>query len=215
MTTVLVYGDSTVQGFWDTEGGWVQRLRRYLDAKFLNDPDHYYPLFNLGVSGDTSKDLLERFQLETKNRLNEAQSKKEVILLLSVGTNDSMILNKSKKNQIAIGDFGNNLQKLISLAKKYSDKIIFVGDMPVDEDRVDPIPWHDTASYRNESVKAYQDRAERVCKEEGILFIDLYSRFIHANYKMLLEDGCHPNNAGHQKIFEIVRDELAKRKIIP
>ena len=66
MTTVLVYGDSTVQGFWDTEGGWVQRLRSYLDKKFLNNPDCYYPLFNLGVSGDTSKDLLERFQGETK-----------------------------------------------------------------------------------------------------------------------------------------------------
>lgn len=215
MTTVLVYGDSTVQGFWDTEGGWVQRLRSYLDKKFLSNPDHYYPLFNLGVSGDTSKDLLERFQSETKNRLNEAQNKRDVVILLSVGTNDSMIINKTKKNQIEITTFAENLRELIALAKKYSDSVCFVGDMPVDENKVDPIPWHDTASYRNEFVKAYQDRAEHLCKEQGMLFIDLYSKFIHTNYKALLEDGCHPNNEGHQKIFEIVRDELTKRSIIP
>ena len=215
MTTVLVYGDSTVQGFWDTEGGWVQRLRSYLDKKFLNNPDCYYPLFNLGVSGDTSKDLLERFQGETKNRLNEAQDKNEVIIILSVGTNDSMVINKSNKNQIEISNFANNLKELISLAKKYSNTIIFVGDMPVDEDKVDPIPWHDTASYRNEFVKTYQDVAENVCKEQGILFIDLYSVFIRKSYKTLLEDGCHPNNEGHKMIFEIVRDELKNRGIIP
>ncbi len=193
----------------------MQRLRSYLDKKFLNNPDCYYPLFNLGVSGDTSKDLLERFQFETKNRLNEAQDKNEVIIILSVGTNDSMLINKSKKNQTEIGNFANNLKELISLAKKYSNKIIFVGDMPVDEDKVDPIPWHDTASYRNEFVKAYHDMAEKVCEEQKVLFINLYSNFINKNYKNLLEDGCHPNNEGHKMIFEIVRDELKKRGVIP
>lgn len=215
MTTILVYGDSTVQGFWDTEGGWVQRLRSYLDTTFLKDPDRYYPLFNLGVSGDTSQDLLERFQSETKNRLNEAQNKSEVIILVSVGTNDSMIINTSKKNQIEIGAFANNLKELIRLAKTYSNTVIFVGDMPVDEDRVDPIPWHDSASYRNEFVKAYQDVAEEVCKKHKIMFIDLYSRFINTDYKDFLEDGCHPNNKGHKMIFETVHTELKKKGILP
>ena len=147
--------------------------------------------------------------------MNEAQDKNEVIIILSVGTNDSMVINKSNKNQIEISNFANNLKELISLAKKYSNTIIFVGDMPVDEDKVDPIPWHDTASYRNEFVKTYQDVAENVCKEQGILFIDLYSVFIRKSYKTLLEDGCHPNNEGHKMIFEIVRDELKNRGIIP
>ncbi len=35
MTRILVFGPSTTYGAWDIEGGWVQRLRRYLDEKQL------------------------------------------------------------------------------------------------------------------------------------------------------------------------------------
>lgn len=31
---VLVFGDSITQGFWDTEGGWVERLRKYYDQYY-------------------------------------------------------------------------------------------------------------------------------------------------------------------------------------
>jgi lysophospholipase L1-like esterase len=33
---VLVFGDSIAQGYWDSEGGWVERLRKANDsATFL------------------------------------------------------------------------------------------------------------------------------------------------------------------------------------
>ena len=49
MTQILVFGTSTTYGCWDIEGGWVQRLRKYLDEKQLDDPELYYIVYNLGI----------------------------------------------------------------------------------------------------------------------------------------------------------------------
>src|SRR3989344_3552583 len=98
MTLILVFGDSITYGAWDTNGGWVQRLRTYLDKKQLADPKLYYELYNLGVSGDTSTDLLERFEAETKQRIKRMSAKEEIIIIVAIGTNDSIINNKTKKH---------------------------------------------------------------------------------------------------------------------
>lgn len=66
---VLVFGASITQGYWDTQGGWVQRLRTHYDKKQIADLTKDNPsVFNLGVSADTTKDILERFEAETKAR---------------------------------------------------------------------------------------------------------------------------------------------------
>ena len=41
MTCLLVFGDSITYGAWDLEGGWVQRLRSFIDKKNLTDPNFY------------------------------------------------------------------------------------------------------------------------------------------------------------------------------
>src|SRR3989344_2210257 len=125
MTTLLVFGTSTVYGAWDSEGGWVQRLRRYLDEKQLANPELYYIVYNLGVSGDTSRDVLERFDSETKNRLEGSND--EIVIVLAIGSNDSIVNNKTNKTNIPIEDFSSNVEQLILKAKKYADKVIFVG----------------------------------------------------------------------------------------
>ncbi|MDP3998378.1 MAG: hypothetical protein Q8P89_02085 [bacterium] len=67
---ILAFGTSTTYGAWDIEGGWVQRLRRFLDEKIITaNYEHDYFVYNLGVSGDKSADILERFETETKARL--------------------------------------------------------------------------------------------------------------------------------------------------
>lgn len=34
---VLVFGDSITQGYWDTEGGWVKRIRSHYDLLQITD----------------------------------------------------------------------------------------------------------------------------------------------------------------------------------
>ena len=70
MARILVFGDSITYGAWDKRGGWVQRLREFLDEKNLIDLNKIPVLiYNLGVSGDTTNDALERFEFESKKKI--------------------------------------------------------------------------------------------------------------------------------------------------
>jgi len=69
-------------------------------------------------------------------------------------------------------------------------------------------------SYKNEYIRKYDEIIKTVCEENKINFVEVFRKFKELNYQNLLDDGLHPNSAGHQKIFEIVKDSLIKNKII-
>ena len=212
MARILIFGDSITYGAWDKEGGWVARLRKWIDEKNLSDSDFYCLVYNQGISGDTSKDILERFEFETNMRINEKDS--GLIFIFAIGGNDSAFVHSKKNASIPEKEFGGNLLRLIKEARQFSSKIIFVGLIPQDESKVNPVPWNKSISYKNEYVKKYDEIIKQICKENNVLFIELFDKFSKMNYKKLLEDGCHPNSEGHKIMFEAVRNFLVKNKLI-
>ncbi len=207
MVNILVFGASITWGAWDIEGGWVQRLRKFLDKKNTEGKSDLM-VYNLGVSGDTSKWILERFENEIKGRLGEDKT----IIIISAGINDSVWVNKTKKLRVKTEDFEKNINKLIEIARKYSSKILFVGLTPCDEKKVDPIPWAPGWSYKNELIKKFDYKTKEVCKQQKIEFIDVYDKL--RDSKEVLQDGVHPNSKGHEIIFENVKEFLIKNKIV-
>lgn len=215
MAQILVFGDSVVWGAWDKEGGWVARLRKFLDKRTLSIPEFhntdFLMVYNLGVSGDSSGWLLKRFEPEVMQRLKE---KDRTIIIIAIGKNDSCFLENKKSFMTPPKQFEKNIQKLISLSRKYSSKIIFVGTAMIDETKTMPIYWNKNMHCRNEHLKQYNDIIKSVCAKKKIRFIDIYGKFAKTDYKKLLEDGLHPNSEGHKMIFETVKDFLVKEKII-
>ncbi len=212
MANILVFGTSTTYGAWDSEGGWVQRLRRFIDQKIIESDfgiDHL--IYNLGISGDKTTDILKRFEKETEARLDKYGG--ENIILFHVGINDSIFNESLKGLEVSPEQFENNLVNLVKLAKKYASKIIIVGSMPVDK-RVDPMPWAPRRSYRNEFVFSYNVIMEKVGNREHVEFIEVYKDFIQKDYSHLLSDGVHMNNEGHKLLFEKVKDFLIEKNII-
>lgn len=207
----MIFGDSITYGAWDKEGGWVSRLRKFLDEKNLSHSDFYYLIYNLGASGNYSEDLLKRFEFETKQRIKENE---ETIFIFAIGVNDSQILHSKQRNRIPIEKSGKNIQKLINLARKFSSKIIFVGLTPADESKTTPILWDTDIFYKNEFIQKYDKAVKSICKENKVYFIEVFYKFKEINYKNLLEDGLHPNSRGHKKIFEIVKKFLIENKIL-
>lgn len=201
MKTYLIFGASITYGAWDKEGGWVQRLRKCLEK------DQEILIYNLGVSGDNTEDLLERFESETKSRLREDTS---IEIIFDIGINDSQFIHSKGRNSIPEDKFKNNIHKLIELARKYSSKIIFIGLTPVDEAKTCPIEWNKNKSYKNEYIKKYNNLIKLICKENNIPFIDIFSEWVKLNYKKLLEDGLHPNTEGHKLIYERIKEFLEK-----
>lgn len=212
MDNILAFGASILYGAWDTEGGWVGRLRKYVNERNLEDLGRSSCfVYNLGIPGDSSQDLLDRFDMEAKARIGDNE---ENLFIVSVGVNDCMLNNETGLNNISIENYTENLQKIIKLAEQYSGKVIFMGFFPVDENKVDPIPWKLEFSYKNEFIQKYNQAMKSVAEKNKIYFIDIYDKIMKMDYKNLLEDGVHPNSEGHKIMFEIIKDFLIENKII-
>jgi lysophospholipase L1-like esterase len=206
MAHILVFGDSITYGAWDKEGGWVQRLREFLDEKRISNPDVYYLTYNLGISGETTEGFLKRLEFETKQRLWE---KEEIIFIFQIGGNDAAFLHEENRLWVPLEKYKENLKRSLEIAKKFSSKIIFLGLLPVDETRTTPLSWN-PISHKNEYAKKFNDTLRSFCKENNIYFIEIFEELIKTDYPKLLEDGLHPNSEGHKKIFKITRDFFIK-----
>jgi lysophospholipase L1-like esterase len=196
---ICIFGDSIVRGGVDKEGGgWVNRLRKYIEVN-----NHCARVYNLGISGDNTDGLLERFSAEAKVREPE-------IIIFAIGVNDSSYRQSLNGNRIDFKRFKNNLESLLKKAKVFTDKIIFVGITSVDESKTVPIPWNTDASYKNKDIEKYDGAIKNLCKKNNLPFIPMYDLL----NKEDLDDGLHPNAVGHEKMFQRVKGFLIENKII-
>lgn len=208
---ILFFGDSITWGAWDEDGGWVNRIKKIVDKKIISSNfGYYHDIYNIGISGDNTNDLLERFDSETLSRVDEDN---QTIFVFAIGINDSQFV-KEIGNRIPVDQFENNLRKLVIKARSHGDKIIFVGLFPTDDSKTDPTIWDSNKSYKLEYVSQYNKIIEKVAKDESLEFIDIYNEFISKNYKELLIDGLHPNTEGHKQISEIISKYLVDKKYI-
>ncbi len=208
-TRILVFGDSIAWGAWDKKGGWAERLKRFCYKKYLEDSQYFFSVYNLGISGNTTEHILERFEFETKQRRYEKPE--EVVIIFDFSRNDSAFIHSKNDLRVPEERFKKNTKKLISLAKKYSLKIFLIGGCPVDEKITDPVSWNKDVSYRNTDAKLYDEIMALICREEKITFINVFDQFdINGDFN----DGLHPNSEGHRKIYEKVKEKLIENEII-
>lgn len=203
---VLVYGASITQGFYDTEGGWVQRLRKHYDELFLKDTSKDQPtIFNLGISGDGTDRLLKRLKNETNARKFPGE---EFTFIFSIGTNNSWI--KADGTSVSTPEkYSADVKELINQAREYSPRIMFVGIAPCDEARSQPIPWNKDIFFTNERLRIFDEALKNVCREERVKYQPVFDVLKDKMGKEdIYADGLHPNDKGHQLIFEQIRPAL-------
>lgn len=207
---IFVFGDSITYGAWDPEGGWVARLRKYLDKKQLAEPKQfYYMVYNLGVSGDSSEDVLERFSTEIEQRFEKDV---EALVIFAIGINDAHFFKNVAQAKV-VEKFNVNLKKLTALAHEYTRNILFVGATPVIESKTMPVPWNVAISYDNKQISKDDKLVREFCKKKNIPFIEVFEDWQTTKYELLLShDGLHPNSEGHEKIAEAVKKYLEQRK---
>lgn len=207
---VLVFGCSITQGYWDTDGGWVERLRSHFDRLQVVDlqGNDEPAIFNLGISGDNSRNILDRIEAETVAR---TWHNNLPVIIIQIGVNDSSSDNKeiNESIRVSIRDYESNLRAIIKKVQPISSKIIFVGLSACDELRTTPVAWGED-HYTNKAIKDYENVMKLVAKEHNLPFIPIFDEFKRAidGGEDFLPDGLHPNNAGHQFIAGIVRPKL-------
>jgi len=212
---IIVLGDSIAYGVWDEEGGWVQRLRKYLDKIMMSHSGLFYLIYNLGISSGTTDQLTRRFESEVHERMIEEAD--EFIIIFEIGTNDASYVKKHGTFQVDKEKFSENIKWLINKAKKLSRKVVFLSLLPVDEKFTSPLPDTEDLGelfYKNNYIKDYNGTLAKICKTNKVMFIDLFSEFQKHDYKGLLYDGLHPNAKGHKVIYDIIKNYLIKNKVI-
>jgi len=186
---ICVFGDSITWGACDYEkGGWVERLKSH---DMQGEEEHF--VFNVGVSGDNSDKLLKRFPAEATAREPE-------VIIFAIGVNDSQYVRDKEHHRVSLEKFKQNILELTVQAKALVHEIIFVGITGVDESKMMPTSWDREKYYDNESIEKYNDAIKKVCEEKGSTFIPMEGIVGIAD----LEDGLHPNAAGHKKMFQTV-----------
>lgn len=203
---VLIFGDSIAQGFYDRQGGWADRVRHYFDNKLIDTSDMSQPtVFNLGISGNTTKTLLKRLENEIVARIWPGE---EFAFVLATGTNDSIYRPAGNHSEPDI--YTKQLNELLAIAQKHSTKIVFVGLFPVVDKLVQPLPWSKSGkSYSTERVKLFDSALRDFCKTNNVPYIDLWNSFEKApDLNALLFDGVHPNDAGHKLIADLVQPKV-------
>lgn len=214
MTQVLVFGDSIAWGAWDREGGgWVERLWKALAEKNVADPELHYRLYNLSISGDTTGWLLERFDSEAMQRMGFREDGERIVIIFAIGINDTKFLLDQGATMVAAQQFESNIEALIRRAKGHTSNIVLVGLTPVDkktEKLTKPLGY----VYRNEHIKRFDGIIKSICTKNRVHFIEIFGDFKAKGVEGLLEDGLHPNDAGHKLIFRAVKRVLEENGVI-
>lgn len=155
---ILVFGDSITQGFHDDErGGWVGRLFSYCVSEMIrSDYEKYVSVFNLGISGERSCDLIKRFNVEFDTRQQDGMA-----TIFAIGINDSARNIKTDKNWCDINDYKNNLQQMINQAK-IQGGVVLLGLTAVDESKLTPIPWFSEYSHHQSDRDRYDNVSQRI-----------------------------------------------------
>lgn len=199
----ILFGDSIGFGVGDYQnGGWATQLRLFIDRQ-KKAKDHN--LINLSISGDTTRLLLARFEREVKLRMRN-HSPKEFRFLIAIGSNDTRRNKLEKEKNISKEEYRKNLLQLIKLAEKLCEKIVIIGLPPVDEKYT--TPFKEQKYYYNQTLKEYNQIAQKIAQEKNLKFIDIWAEFEGKDLSQLFPDGLHPNTQGHQIIFEKVKKEL-------
>lgn len=199
MRDLYFFGDSITYGQWDDQGGWVQRLRDTIDQAFVAGKGPKTLVYNLGIPGDTAADLLTRIEGEMSARFDPAV---ETLITFAIGMNDAHFVTSEQKDRFTQDEFERNIGRLIGIARKYTQKIAFVGLNPIDQSKVDPLPWNAEKAYRTDRVKLFNGIIEKVSGEEGLFFADIWKEWVQLDYKSLLFDGLHPTSSGHRRIAD-------------
>lgn len=203
---ILIFGDSTAQGYYDLEmGGWANRLFIENMRHKARRTDNHTEIFNVAVSGDTTRRIIERLRAEATARKWEDEP---IMLIFAVGVNDAMLDNGQPLSSPE--QYRSELEELYTIAQPLAQHIVFVGLEAVNEAESNPWIFNGgthTLSWTNERIGQFDAVLQDFVTEKSAHFVPVFKQFrdAQAQGKTLHEDGLHPNAAGHQIIFEQVQ----------
>ena len=177
VSKILLFGDSLMSGY----GLQKDQTLSIILENDLKDAGYNIEIINGSVSGDTSKDGLDRIQ--------EYTSDSDVdLIILGLGAND--MLRRINPDQTE-----KNLRNIIEIIKKNNIKVILAG--------MKASPTNGLA-YK----KKFDDIFPKLAKEYNLDLIPFLLKKVALNPKLNQSDGIHPNYEGVIIISETIRQSI-------
>lgn len=174
-------GDSFVAGLGDPKAlGWVSRVVARTPTSGID-----LASYNLGIRGQSSTDVLARWQTECEPRWEKANERR---LVVSVGLNDIAQGLTTARSRL-------NLANILDDASSSAISSYVVG----------PSPTIDAET--NDRLQILVDAQSDVCSRRGITYVDCFRPLLghdqwHAD--LASGDGMHPGQAGYGLIAWLV-----------
>lgn len=180
--TLVGFGASSMKGIGDdTGGGFFKRIQPAFD---------HYRFVNLGVGGNTTRDMMERCGQVTIHQPCD--------LIVLLGCNDLPRANDgNSKARTSVGEYCRNLSRILTTIK--GQRSIFITSFPVDPCR---------SGVSVESFDLYMGHAVGIAIRSGYEIVDLYALMRASPCNYLAPDGVHFNGEGHQVIADLVTAHL-------
>lgn len=189
-------------GTWDTQGGWVDRLKQYFHTEYFQG-QRKVQVYNLGIGGELSSGLHARIENEIKARLNPNW---EPIVVIGTGKNDSRAKKSVSNFESSPEDYEMNLKHCIEIASIYTNRILLVGLGLVDESR-----RFKDLFYQNERMELFDKVNMKVAHDLNVRRVDIQKEMQTVpNLSSWFVDGVHPNHVGYQWIYERILPEILK-----
>lgn len=225
----VAIGDSLTEGVGDTtnQGGFVPLLAQSLTDTY----DYQVTASNYGVSGNTSKQILQRMQEKTDIQKSLAKAD---MMTLTVGGNDVMAVIRKNLTSLSGSSFTKpaksyqkRLRQIIELARAENEDLpIYVlgiynpfylnfPDMTEMQEIVDN--WNDatenvTEEYDNVYFVPINDELyKRINGEEGIVSTSGDQTTV-INDALFSGDHFHPNNIGYQIMSDVTMEKIGETK---
>lgn len=178
--SIVFMGDSITE-FWKT-----------LNADYFT----INSFINRGISGQTTSQMLLRFQQDVINL------KPSTVVILA-GINDIA----ENTGLILTVDIIKNITSMVDIAKKNNIKVILCSVLPANK-----FSWRSDLKPA-EKVIELNSYIKLYCIENKISYVDFYNKMVDENKGLISKfgaDGVHPNLLGYQTMESILDEELVQ-----
>ena len=210
ITQVFIIGSSHAYGVGASEAGWADLVKRYLHERMYSEGGigEQYEIFNFAKSGETiafvknlASELLEQYSRGQKT-----------IIIVSAGGNNTKAVDTPDNYVSTLTEYEKAMRDLLTLLKESSQSLILVDSNGyVDETKTNPKlnPLNGRYSYfTNSRREQFKIKAGMLCEELDIPVAEISIDNKQWEQTYMYEDGIHPNQAGHQLVFESIKPLL-------
>ena len=212
ITQFFILGSSSTYGVGSSSAGWADLVKQYLHAKMYAEGGvgEKYEVYNFGKSGAKIDFIKGTFQ----QQLKDYGRGQRTIVLVAIGGNNTKAEEEPGNFVSTPQEYKNEMRDVLTLLKNNSDGLIVVGSNGyVDEAKTNPKlnPLTGGRSYfTNARRQHFKEVLQSLCDGMDVPIVEPNISQGEWLAKYLYMDGLHPNQEGHQLIFEAIKPLLDK-----